>query len=71
MDYYKRNYLLHNLIILLIKLKGYDKSFRRILAGVTSGIVTMLFTYPLDVIRVRLATDMSKSKDDQIYKGLN
>lgn len=39
---------------------GYDKFFRRILGGVTSGILTMIFTYPIDVVRIRLTTDMSK-----------
>ena len=44
---------------------------RRILGGVSSGIITMLFTYPIDVIRIRLSTDMSKFTEERVYKGFN
>jgi len=30
----------------------------------------MLFTYPLDVVRVRLATNMISKEADIVYKGI-
>lgn len=32
--------------------------FRRLFAGFMSGVVAILFTYPFDVVRVRLSLDM-------------
>ena len=31
----------------------------------------MFFTYPIDVIRIRLSTDMSKLREDRTYKGFS
>lgn len=31
----------------------------------------MVFTYPIDVVRIRLTTDLSKIQEERVYKGLN
>eukprot|EP00468_Gymnochlora_sp_CCMP2014_P000753 CAMPEP_0167741182 /NCGR_PEP_ID=MMETSP0110_2-20121227/715_1 /TAXON_ID=629695 /ORGANISM="Gymnochlora sp., Strain CCMP2014" /LENGTH=255 /DNA_ID=CAMNT_0007625207 /DNA_START=41 /DNA_END=808 /DNA_ORIENTATION=- len=52
--------------------KGYGKSkslplHRQMLAGALSGATTMVFTYPLDILRTRLSTDVTK---EGIYDGM-
>ncbi|KAM3144128.1 hypothetical protein pb186bvf_003892 [Paramecium bursaria] len=42
----------------------------RLFAGYLSGALGLVFNYPLDVIRVKLSTDMSHFNSPKIYKGI-
>ncbi|MCJ1385595.1 hypothetical protein MMC17_008718 [Xylographa soralifera] len=44
----------------LIKDKSQEKSIRRLVSGSLAGITSVFFTYPLEVIRVRLAFETRK-----------
>lgn len=46
---------------LLIRSRSEEIYWRRFLSGSLSGVTSVFFTYPLDVIRVRLAYDTSKT----------
>ena len=43
---------------------------RRATLGFFSGIFTLTFTYPLDVIRLRLSIDMTKKEQERVYLSL-
>eukprot|EP00467_Chlorarachnion_reptans_P010249 CAMPEP_0114501540 /NCGR_PEP_ID=MMETSP0109-20121206/8550_1 /TAXON_ID=29199 /ORGANISM="Chlorarachnion reptans, Strain CCCM449" /LENGTH=255 /DNA_ID=CAMNT_0001679271 /DNA_START=272 /DNA_END=1039 /DNA_ORIENTATION=- len=52
--------------------KGYEGSntlplSRQMMAGGLSGATAMIFTYPLDILRTRLSTDITKSG---LYEGI-
>lgn len=49
---------------------GAEKFARKLASGFLSGFTSLLFTYPLDVFRTRLALDFTKAGEKTIYKGV-
>ncbi|ODV79682.1 mitochondrial carrier protein [Suhomyces tanzawaensis NRRL Y-17324] len=48
---------------ILIPNDNYETAVRRFLAGSLSGLASVFFTYPLDLVRVRMAFDTKHSSD--------
>jgi len=46
-----------------------DRGVRKIGAASLSGLLTIAFTYPLDLVRTRLALDVSKFAEPREYQG--
>jgi len=44
---------------------------RRLISGFFSGVATLILTYPLDVMRVRLSTDFAAIGQQRHYIGLS
>jgi len=42
-------------------MQGFDLTWRRILVGAECAIFSMLFTYPYDLLRVRMHVDLLKT----------
>ena len=53
---------------LLIPTPAQETPFRRLLSGSIAGVTTVLFTYPLEVIRVRLAFETSKDSRSSLSR---
>lgn len=51
---------------------GKPQSFLgNLLSGGLAGVASMLFAYPFDLVRTRLATDMGKSKNERQFTGIS
>jgi len=50
----------------LMPTKAQETNLRRFIAGATSGTMSVLFTYPLEVIRVRMAFQTRSPNHDQV-----
>jgi hypothetical protein len=50
--------------------EGFEKFFRKMEAAIFSGLVTLMISYPFDVVRTRMALDFSKSGEPRLYKGI-
>lgn len=48
--------------------QGFDQLARRMIAGGFCGLFTISVTYPFDLIRTRIAADMSAKGDLRLYR---
>lgn len=53
---------------LLIPTKNHETPFRRLASGSLAGITSVFFTYPLEVIRVRLAFETNKNTPSSLSR---
>jgi len=49
--------------------KGWEKAMRKIGSAAASALTTIVFTYPLDVVRMRLSLDVSRYSEPRLYQG--
>ena len=61
------NLLPMNKFVLLIPNDSYETAARRFMAGSLSGLASVFFTYPLDLVRVRLAFETRNLSHSQIH----